>query len=323
MPGADDLSAEPFCVSPRWFWCSRCGLGALLAVGCGSITCPVCSVIDGGGYAGHPADNDHLRDGGRLSFRGPMWPGRALYEPKHRTRPANEHREAALLAASEMDRRWPEGASSAEGRGIARSLSAALALYAEELSRPRPLSYEQCTPAPLPGEMEALDVDALLACAAEGAPDVAHTATDRETGQVWTDVPAGARCRVLCRMASGGVPYDEWASLPDTTVAEAEKGPWPVAMMGTWLGFRAFDLGIAETRAGVARRLLGAGRPCLHIARRLACSDGCRASKREGVARDHGDPTNDFLRGACVHCGAAIFWRCDGCDAWVDPPGRR
>lgn len=132
---------------------------------------------------------------------------------------------------------------------------------------------------------------------------------DRETGEA---MPArgGRVCRPMRRFALGDVSPDEWVSLPEVTVAEGARQPWPVA--ARFRGrFRACEAREAEP---IPER----PRPCSHpsVTRGL-CSDGCAASKGAAPPLDHGDPSNPFLAHACRFCHAALVNKCDACRAMV------
>lgn len=118
----------------RWFHCRRCGFGVQLAIGTGSVTCPVCSVIDGAGYAGHPADNDHLRDGASRRLGDAAQYGRSYY-PVEGTNPNTGVLSlAARVAMAQMDARWPAAGTDAEGRALAFALDNGLSWYVADIA---------------------------------------------------------------------------------------------------------------------------------------------------------------------------------------------
>jgi len=148
--------------------------------------------------------------------------------------------------------------------------------------------------------------------------EYAYAITDRETREVITAVPADAPCRLLYRFREGAITRAEWKAAPVTTVAQAAKGGWPVAMEhggGRWLYARAFDIERELSPAYIAH--LEAVR-CKHPrVTRGRCSDGCKRSKAV-VTPHHREPDGiPFLMGSCRFCHAVLINICDDCKACV------
>lgn len=125
--GASDVASASYDAldvdTPRAFRCNHCGFEVRLPISTLSITCPVCSVMDGAGYADHPADNDHLRRRPSLAA-----------SPRVTSACPSALALAARVASAQVPARWPEGGVSAEGAAVAAALSEALPRYAAALS---------------------------------------------------------------------------------------------------------------------------------------------------------------------------------------------
>lgn len=141
-------------------------------------------------------------------------------------------------------------------------------------------------------------------------PDTMFVLIDRETGEEKIHVRPDRVCRPMNRFAVGDVSVDEWASLPEVTIAEGEKQSWPVAARFNGK-FRACDLDERYTAEGEARLRDAV---CKHPEVIVGmCSDGCRQSKEVPVPHHHGDLTNPFLLNSCWFCGAVLINRCAKC----------
>lgn len=145
-------------------------------------------------------------------------------------------------------------------------------------------------------------------------PDTMFVLIDRETGEEKTHVRPTRVCRPMTRFTVGDVSVDEWVSLPEVTIEEGERQPWPVAARFNGK-FRACDLDKRYTVEGEARLQKAA---CKHTEVIVGmCSDGCQKSKGAPLPHHHGDQTNGFLLNSCWFCGAALINKCAKCRVCV------